>query len=118
MNPNVGKQFEQLPMFMTGGEIKAKYQVPFGEIWRAPGEQPGTFLDRRETTDEVFARKLKEAPGRGLTEASVRQGIQTPVALSHAGNSPGFGPTILDGHHRIAAAAAHTPNSLVPVVHI
>lgn len=110
-NPNVGKQFQQLPMFMTAHEIKSQYR-PWQADRRAV-EVPDPDIGhtyRMETDSELWDRKAREAPDHGLTKTSVKHGIHTPVPLLE-------GREVWDGHHRVAAAAVHTPDSLIPVEH-
>jgi ParB-like nuclease domain len=98
--------YEQLAMFMPAHEVMAK-----------TGEQsPDRLLKyngQRETPDEMWDRKTKEAKSRRLTSSIKKQGIKKPVQMA---NFMG-GKVLFDGHHRVAAAHSLDPNHLVPVSH-
>lgn len=103
----------QLPLFMTGHEIQ-----------NAIGSNT---LDKRseENIGQMWSRKLKEAqaPGSSVStrhpegstslEESIRQrgGLNTSVRI--VPKRTGF--HLLDGHHRVAAAANIDPKMLVPI---
>jgi hypothetical protein len=89
-------------MFMLPKDIKKSYGVHKDEL-----------SDPRETKKQLYSRKLKEANRNGLTDKIVnRGGVRDPIFLSSADK------TIADGHHRIAVASKHLPNTLVPVHHL
>jgi len=97
-----GQQFEQLPMFMTGKEIKEQY---------TPADYDpnyGEFADEKEFWDS----KLDEANQSGLTQSIKEEGVKTPVILNLDGK------TIDNGHHRVAATTASPDDDkYIPVIH-
>jgi len=132
-----------MPMFMTGPEIKTHYNPLEGdrnEVSEGSGKTAQDY--RQETNPEFWNRKLSESKqGRKKIEESGREGavgssvqptkIKTSLATHVKKNGfPGFvsvetgfhphdyrTPEILGGHHRIALAAAQFPNHLLPVKH-
>lgn len=81
-----------------------------------------------ETEDQLWGRKLKESQnrhwnvarghktlweGQGLHESIASEGVREPVRIMHVGNDV----SVLQGHHRIAAAHDVDPEMLIPVVH-
>lgn len=121
-----GPQFQQLPMFMTAGELRDPARTAHG--------------DRREhqTSDELFQEKLEDShrdhqprsisryalhPFRPALYGQIENagGVEQPVHLMH--DDP-FElvrgqrlPLLADGHHRVAVAHDRNPNSLLPVHH-
>ena len=91
--------------------------MPAHEVMAKTGEQsPDRLLKyngQRETPDEMWDRKTKEAKSRRLTSSIKKQGIKKPVQMA---NFMG-GKVLFDGHHRVAAAHSLDPNHLVPVSH-
>ena len=80
----------------------------------------------RETPDQGWDRKLDESLSSGLFDDIELNGVQRPILLSDSGEipntftgsvtmqSPG---AVLNGHHRLAAAAEINPNMEVPVIY-
>jgi len=97
----VGKQFEQLPMFMTAKELKNEVTP---DDWRAGGP----------SLDSLWRRKAREAEKSGLTESIRKDGVQEPVEVVHRGETHRY---LVDGHHRVAAASKVGPKTLLPVRH-
>jgi hypothetical protein len=105
---------EQLAMFMPAHEIRSMtgekspdrqwFHMPFGNRLHTNG---------RETANQMWERKAKEAKSERLTSSVKKKGVQKPVRMV-----PFMGKHILlDGHHRVAAAHSLDPNMLVPVQH-
>ena len=104
---------QQLAMWYTGNELKSMTQE--------------NTRDRRpeETNEDMWARKTEEArtgkPSHARTRSrgatlmgSVRRsGVSKPVRVMREMGKD----VLLDGHHRVAAAAAVDPNMLIPVTH-
>jgi hypothetical protein len=98
------KQWEQLPMFMTAGDIKSKI----------------TYSDDGDVGGKLWSRKLSESKRGGLYRSIKAKGVKKPVELQRNLNRSTFTPVgyqLNDGHHRVAAAADIDPNMLVPVTH-
>jgi hypothetical protein len=93
-------QFEQLPMFMSAREIHRNF---------APGDRGGEIGPHADA--RIWNKKLQEAKDEGLESSVRQQGVQKPVDLELAGQS------VLNGHHRIAAAVHTGADQLVPVLH-
>jgi hypothetical protein len=103
-------------------------------MWYTPGEVKkmvgNESIDRRkeETIDQMWSRKADEARvgdpqhsrtpvehTRTLTQSVASQGVKKPIRLMR---DTGRGQTVLlDGHHRVAAAAEVNPNMLIPAIH-
>jgi hypothetical protein len=109
---------EQLAMFMPAKEIMDKLN----------------YSDDGVISPRFWARKLKEAKtgtvedshtsrrGRqkSLYESVKEEGVQKPVELRETLVPSIFTPKghqLLQGHHRVAAAADIDPNMLIPVTH-
>ena len=111
-----------LPMFMTGGEIKQHFNP-----------NPGDFVHWEETPSHFWNRKEQEGrvprgrtPLRGIGIPAKRGGYKTSLAESMQKNktAPGFislqppwheGGAILGGHHRVALAASQFKDMILPV---
>jgi hypothetical protein len=126
MHSTAGRQFEQLPMFMTGAEIKEKYEPLDGD--RKWTRKPGSRGMSQETPDEMWDRKLDESKrthwktGANLYKDIKKNGVQNPVSLQWERERgpytpPNAKPQVLGGHHRVAVAAAARPDDLIPVEH-
>lgn len=98
------RQFEQLPMFMSGREIADTFQA--GEGDKRPGE----------SSDETFGHKFQEARHEGLADQIATEGVKQPIEITHEVGTEGR-KQILDGHHRAAVARVADPDRLVPVLH-
>jgi ParB-like chromosome segregation protein Spo0J len=98
--------YEQLAMFMPAHEIMAK-----------TGEKSNDRLfkhnGQRETSDEMWDRKTKEAKSSRLTSSIKKKGIKKPIEMANFMS----GKALFDGHHRVAAAHSIDKNYLVPVEH-
>jgi len=102
---------EQLAMYMTGPEIKAKIgDKAQDRLHIGTGFNDGYSV--RESTESMWDRKLKESRTRGLHTRIKKQGIKKAVRLMpyQGGN------ILLDGYHRVASGDAH--GMLIPVEHI
>lgn len=102
---------DQLPMFMTGREIKENYKPWYGDI------NPG------ETESGLWNRKYREATHVDMGPPSLRDdilknGVKNPISLQFKhlyGND--VPPQVMGGHHRVAVMAQDKPDSLMPVAH-
>lgn len=105
--------YGQIPMFMTGSEIKEH----IGE--NTPDKRPN------ESIDEMWERKKKESqvPGSSISTRKPEKGMPS---LEESIKEKGFdtfvrimptdkGDRLLDGHHRVAAAANVDPKMLIPI---
>lgn len=116
-------QPEQLRMFMTAAEIKAKYRP--GDL---PKEAP--YADRFPLTpqqesnrvSEFWQFKLRDAEfrhpvwvlGETLRESIQAEGVKEPVEVYYPDKGE---PYISEGHHRVAVAAADRPKDYLPVTY-
>lgn len=118
---------EQLKMFMTPEELM---KLPSGDATDAEMRQ-GHRMTEQERRDFWSTKRgnavLTDAGPYGngqenLSNSIRRQGVQRPVDLEH-GAYPyrpdlGTDPTLMvNGHHRVAVAAAVRPGQLIPVMH-
>ena len=109
----------QLPMFMTGNEIKEHYKI---------GDYEHHISDTTkalETDVEVWDRKEKSAhkynykdngahdfnPKTSLAQDILKEGVKNPVEIHEDGR-------IAEGHHRIAVMAKNNPKGLIPIKHL
>lgn len=116
------QQWEQLPMFMTAGEIKSKVNYsadPGGDnmesLWHQKLYEAKTGAIRNARYVPTRARK-----GASLYDSIKREGVRKPVELNRnfdGGRHWPAGYQLSEGHHRVAAAADIDPNMLVPVTH-
>lgn len=100
-------QFHQMPLFMTAREIKAHYKP--SPVDRLDTVDEATGQQRRETDEEVWARKAEEARGSGHAADMDREG---PTGVIGIRPTRGY---MLDGHHRVAYMAETQPDRLMPV---
>jgi hypothetical protein len=116
------QQWEQLPMFMKAGEIKAKVNTsadPGGSdmdrLWHNKLYESKTGAIRNARYLPTRARK-----GATLYDSIKREGVRKPVELQRNTRDTKFskkGYSLSEGHHRVAAAADIDPNMLIPVEH-
>ena len=112
----VGKQFEQLPMFMSAHEIRGQYQASDRE--RIENEDGDL-----ESDNEFYSRKYDEAnfdwgDGQGThADHILRHGVSEPIALEYSPTGGRRRPQVIDGHHRIAVMHEERPHDLMPVEH-
>ena len=102
---------EQLQMFMTAGELKAMPSIDM--LTRTDKAKPNS-------TAAMWKRKDAENVADGLDINVAKQGVHAPVTVGYNGyRGQDFGdqPHLMDGHHRVAAAFKHDPQSFVPVEH-
>lgn len=93
-----GRVYHQLPMFMTAGEL------------HSPDMKKGDHSEALDGPHDVFmGGKLSEADETGLTKNIQKRGLHTPIKVDWDKN------TVIDGHHRIAAANSVDPNMIIPV---
>lgn len=121
----------QLPMFMTGKEIKKHYQPLFADRQETEDEETGAW--RLEHPTELWQRKSLEGSEWGsanltgdsdidssLEESIAHKGVENPISLQFRDiaikNKIGR-PQVLGGHHRVAISAENHPNTLLPVEH-
>jgi len=103
LNPN------QFQMFMPAHELMATHSI---DIQRYPGARLGGHW---KSHDEMWKTKRKENKADGLGKHVAEHGVHEPVLLAH--QQEFNGPSISNGHHRIAAAYDANPRSEVPVEH-
>jgi hypothetical protein len=104
-----GKQWEQLPMFMSANEIINTHTL---------GDQD---VEHHESKEDVLTRKLDEAyeDDHGLYDGDLasdirKNGIEKPVDLLRIGNED----LLVDGHHRLAVQYDWNPDDVsIPVKH-
>ena len=89
----------QLAMFMTPREISS--QARMGDL--RTGQQKR----------HLMASKTRENKKSGLDESVKQFGVQKPLNIYHEDGNM----RVDDGHHRLAAAMRHHPDSLIPVQH-
>ena len=116
------KQWEQLPMYMTAGEIKSIVNSsadPGGDnmesLWHQKLYEAKTGAIRNARYVPTRARK-----GATLYDSIKSKGVQKPVELNRNNKDTRFskkGYSLSEGHHRVAAAADINPNMLIPVEH-
>lgn len=116
---------EQLSMFMSAREIKAGYKINHHERGQVARERPGGGTGMWiETDDQTWGRKLAESKrpggwndheeGKPSVHQSVgAEGVRMPVHLATSSTERQIG----NGYHRVAAAADHDPDRLMPVLH-
>lgn len=129
----------QLPMFMTGNEIKKHYGIIEGEKEIAPegyedsgyGLKPN-YKDFEESDKSFWKRKEQESnatvrsydnfdkyklpdtdSGLSLKEHFKKHGVINPVVLQNKEDAGSSTPVVLQGYHRVAS----NPNTLIPVEH-
>lgn len=100
-------QAGQLPMFMTGPEIKEHY----GSSERESHESEKDLWDRKLKDSQIVNKGefVENSKSISLYDSIKKHGVQTPVEIS--------GGRVWDGHHRVAAAAHANPKALIPVEH-
>lgn len=112
------RQFEQLRMLMRPDEIMSQFELSHGDRRVVP---LGPGQDRRENDSELLDRKYRQAQNKGLADQISSQGVSNPIELSHGLTRDVIGweqgPTVLDGHHRLAVSARDSPDRYIPVVH-
>lgn len=108
-----GPQFHQLAMFHTADELKNNV-TPL-DAWQHAS--PAAMWDHKLQQNQTWAADLSQrAEGTGPTmhESIGQQGVHTPVELMHSASG---NTRLTEGHHRVASAFAHNPQSLIPVLH-
>lgn len=126
------EQFHQLPMFAPAHTLKdggiGRHNP--GDLHESTFNEGGLYVERLEEPHEMWDRKLEDSHDSGVHELVGREGVRRPVRLN-AGLPEDPNPTmpayqrhkymaiprgtIMDGHHRIAAANDHNPNAEVPI---
>lgn len=140
-----GQQFKQLPMFMSGSEIKDTHAPWPGDKERHIVSHNGMYVEEPESDQELWDRKRDEADDLrednrssahgqpSLTGSVLENGVQKPVILEdpqwtaerqRTPYAPRYNPhnkvekpLILNGHHRIAVMADEDPHRLLPVTY-
>lgn len=108
-----GPQFQQLAMFHTAGELR--HNVTPLDAWQH--KSPQAMWDHKLEQAKSWSADLgqRQTPGATTLHASIAAGgVRQPVELMH---SPTGTVRLMEGHHRVAAAFAHDPKSLIPVLH-
>lgn len=111
-------QFQQLPMFMTVGELKQVRPNDFvsGAVVNSVGMPRQSYLDRR-WGEKLETTKNRAGRPESLYDKVNREGVRDPIDIAH-GEMVGGGSAIWDGHHRLAVVMDTKPDDhLVPVVH-
>jgi hypothetical protein len=107
---------QQLAMWYTPGEIK--HMVGNESIDRRKDESIEQMWNRKADEARIGDPKHSRTPvahSRTLTQSVAAQGVKQPVRLMR---DTGRDRTILlDGHHRVAAAAEVNPSMLIPAIH-
>ena len=130
----------QLPMFMTGNEIKQHYGIIENEKEVGPegyeDEEKGyglksNYKDFEESDKSFWNRKEQESnakvrsdmidkhklpdmdSGLSLKEHFKKHGVINPVVLQNADDAKPNKPVVLQGYHRVAS----NPDTLMPVEH-
>jgi hypothetical protein len=115
-----GNLSEQLRMFIPAKEIKANY---------TPGDMSRTDATPQDVWDRKSVDLDTDPEYREMAKDIAKRGVESPVGIAHGvhpregkprydkGDPPlSFGGSyVLNGHHRIAAAARN--DQLVPVTH-
>lgn len=89
---------------------------PNTESSTAMGEyehREGSYLNRKA---EEHEERQYEKDNTSLVDSIRQTGVQSPVHLGQQFGSEGK-PEIVGGHHRIAVATRHAPDTLIPVLH-
>lgn len=94
------QQFHQLPLFVQAKELHSRKT------------QKGDLDPESETHGELMDTKRHEAETTGLTDDIRERGLKTPVWVDWSDGPHG---TLVEGHHRVAAAHSIDPEMWVPV---
>jgi len=120
MAPSEALRSRQLAMFIPAKDLMTAAPHA-GDLQRYAGGV--------ETEGELWDRKLGESKsrnwnlshghktlweGQGLHESIASEGVRDPVRIMHRDNDD---VSVVQGHHRIAAAHDIDPEMLIPVVH-
>lgn len=105
LNP---QQFQQLDMFRPAHELKNPDITETGDFNRKDAE----WGWRQKSAESDYSRGGYS--GRSLREELQKNGIQTPVVITHTEDGKQL---LTNGHHRTAVAHDISPNYLVPVYH-
>lgn len=98
MTPPVSKQqFEQLPLFMQAKELHSRKM------------NKGDLDPELETHADLMREKAWNAESTGLTDDIREHGVKNPVWVDWSNR------TLIEGHHRVAAAHQINPNMWLPV---
>jgi hypothetical protein len=111
------EEFTQLPMFVPAKHLMDGTVGKFNKFdLDAERDKRGAVI-RRVSVESGWATKLDEADHRRITPSVADSGVKTPVRLFGGVPTDSIPVgTILDGHHRIAAAESVDPNMEVPVL--
>jgi hypothetical protein len=91
-----GRRYQQLPLYMTAGDL------------HSPAINKGD-QNFGESHDDLMKMKLDNARTSTLHHDIKNHGIQEPVTVDWETN------TLINGHHRVAAANDINPNTIVPI---
>lgn len=120
-------QFHQLPMFMTAHEIQMN--VTPGDYFSHMDRDQASMWDRKlnESNDTASPtnnrlrldyngdwRSGNDDDSKTLTESIAKHGVNHPVEVLHERDGESY---LIEGHHRVAAAASISPDYLIPVLH-
>ena len=92
-----GQQFHQLPLYVQAKELHSEKMTK------------GDLDPEYESHGSLMRNKLQSAYEEGLVHSVAQRGVQNPVRVDWDKN------TLLEGHHRVAAANRVNPESWVPV---
>lgn len=109
-----GTQFQQLPMFMTAGEIKDTVRPGDAEGYDSESDMWSAKTDESHVEGSSVDHSAPNRSGAlSLADSVAREGVREPVGIFHEDDGPMLG----DGHHRVATAYAQGPGRYVPVEH-
>lgn len=97
-------QAGQLPMYMTGPEIKEHYS----SSERDSGETEKDVWDRKLTESKVDENYDQDS--KSLYDSIKKHGVHNPVEI--------LNDRVWDGHHRVASSAHANPKALIPLEHV
>lgn len=111
---SLGPQFDQLQMFMTGSELKS-YLTDSGD--RGGGSMEGMWGQKLKEAQHPAGAGDYKVHGEGLYDSIKERGYQgDSLGVNHWGGEK----SLLDGHHRVAAAAqldSEGYENYIPVTH-
>ena len=89
--------YQQLPLYMKASEL------------HSPAITKGDHFPEDETHDHLMRTKLNNAYAEGLVHDIKEKGVLEPVKVDWDTN------TLVEGHHRVAAANRVNPDMMVPI---
>ena len=107
----------QLQMFMPAGELRAMKPSD-----GCSGETDEWVWNQKQNEDQYLVHV--DGKDERIGESIRKRGVLRPVQLlpdkskDSSGRRGLFRKRVLEGHHRVAIAAAHDPTMEIPVVHL